>query len=80
MKNEYGDYRFSNMEMCGKTGTAEISDNDDINPNALFVGYSQLDEMPFAIIVIVEDATSAIKNAVPIASTVMKAVKNEYVK
>jgi len=80
VKNEYGDYRFSNMEMCGKTGTAEISNNDDINPNALFVGYSQLEEMPFAIIVVVEDATSAIKNAVPIASTVMKEVKSEYMK
>lgn len=76
--NQYGDSYFPKMKMCGKTGTAEISDNPDTNPNALFIGYSQLDEMPFAIIVVVEDTTSAIKSAVPIASKVMKEVKQEY--
>lgn len=77
--NQYGDSYFPKMKMCGKTGTAEISDNEDANPNALFVGYSQLSEMPFAIIVVVEDTTSAISSAVPIASKVMKEVKSEYV-
>ena len=80
VKNQYGDSYFPKMKMCGKTGTAEISDNPDTNPNALFVGYSQLPEMPFAIIVMVEDSTSAIKSAVPIASKVMKEVKSEYIK
>ena len=64
--------------MCGKTGTAEISDDKDARPNALFVGYSQNDDTPFAIIVIVENSTSAIKSAVPIASKVMEAVRQEY--
>lgn len=76
--NQYGDSYFPKMKMCGKTGTAEISDNEDANPNALFIGYSQLNEMPFAIVVVVEDTTSAITSAVPIASKVMKTVKNEY--
>lgn len=76
--NQYGDSYFPKMKMCGKTGTAEISDNGDANPNALFIGYSQLNEMPFAIIVVVEDTTSAINSAVPIASKVMKEVKTEY--
>lgn len=78
--NQYGNSYFPQMKMCGKTGTAEISDNEDANPNALFVGYSQLNEMPFAIIVVVEDTISAISSAVPIASKVMKEVKSEYVK
>ncbi len=78
VKNQYGDSYFPKMKMCGKTGTAEISDDEDANPNALFVGYSQLEEMPFAIIVVVEDSTSAIKSAVPIASAVMKQVKTQY--
>ena len=68
------------MSFCGKTGTAEVSNDKNIRPNALFVGYSQLDEMPFAIIVVVEDTTTSITSAVPIASKVMKAVKSEYVK
>ena len=79
VKNYYGDGYFPQMKMCGKTGTAEVSDNEDAKPNALFVGYSQLDNMPFAIIVVVEDTTSSIKSAVPIASKVMKTVKTEYV-
>ncbi len=80
VKNQYGDWYFPNMNMCGKTGTAEISDDEDAKPNALFVGYSQNEETPFAIIVVVEDATSAIKSAVPIASKVMKEVKTQYTK
>lgn len=80
VKNQYGDGFFPKMSFCGKTGTAEVSDNKDIRPNALFVGYSQLEEMPFAIIVVVEDTTSSISSAVPIASKVMKTVKSEYVK
>lgn len=80
VKNQYGDSFFPKMKMCGKTGTAEISDAEDAKPNALFVGYSQLDEMPFAIIVVVENTTSAIQSAVPIASTVMKEVMTQYTK
>lgn len=79
VKNQYGDSYFKGMEMCGKTGTAEISDDEDAKPNALFVGYSNNENMPFAIIVVVENTTSAIKSAVPIASAVMKEVKTQYV-
>ena len=80
VKNQYGDSYFRGMEMCGKTGTAEISDDKDAKPNALFVGYSNNENMPFAIIVVVENTTSAIRSAVPIASAVMKEVKIQYVK
>ncbi len=78
VKNYYGDYNFPEMSFCGKTGTAEVSDNKDIKPNALFVGYSQNEDLPFAIIVIVEESSSGVKNALPVASKVMKTVKNEY--
>ncbi len=78
VKNQYGDWYFPNLNMCGKTGTAEISDDEDAKPNALFVGYSQNEDTPFAIIVVVENTTSAIKSAVPIASTVMKEVNRQY--
>ncbi len=80
VKNRYSDSYFPQMSFCGKTGTAEISDDKNVKPNTLFVGYSQLDNMPFAIIVILEDTTSSLYEAVPVASKVMKAVKSEYVK
>lgn len=75
---QYGDWYFPNLNMCGKTGTAEISDDEDAKPNALFVGYSQNEETPFAIIVVVENTISAIKSAVPIASSVMKEINAQY--
>ncbi len=78
--NQYGDKYFPGMKMCGKTGTAEISDDKNRKPNGLFVGYSQRDDMPFAIIVVAEDTKSSMSTAVPIASKVMKAVKTEYTK
>ncbi len=78
VKNYYGDSYFPKMNMCGKTGTAEISDTEGAKPNALFVGYSQNNSTPFAIIVVVEDTTASITSAVPIASKVMKSVKSEY--
>ncbi len=78
VKNYYGDSYFPQMKMCGKTGTAEVSDKDGAKPNALFIGYSQNDKTPFAIIVVVEDTTASITSAVPIASRVMRTVKSEY--
>lgn len=80
VKNQYGDSYFPKMEMCGKTGTAEVSDDPSKKPNALFVGFSQLAELPYAVIVVVEDTSMSISSAVPIASQVMKAVKAEYIK
>ncbi len=76
VKNTYGDWRFSGLEMCGKTGTAEISDKEGAKPNALFVGFSKNPDYPYSIIVVVEDSTYSIKTAVPVASKVMAAVKS----
>lgn len=78
VKNNYGDYRFAGLEMCGKTGTAEISDSENAKPNALFAGFSSNPDYPYAIIVVVENSTYSIKTAVPVASKVMAAVKNAY--
>lgn len=80
VKNNYGDYRFAGFEMCGKTGTAEISDSEDAKPNALFAGFSSNPDYPFAIIVVVENSSYSIQTAVPVATKVMTAVKNAYSK
>ena len=78
VESNNGDYRFSGLQMCGKTGTAEISDSEDAKPNALFAGFSSNPDYPFAIIVVVENSTYSIKTAVPVATKVMTAVKNAY--
>lgn len=78
VKNKYGDRYFPKMDFCGKTGTAEVSNDPERRPNALFVGYSKNQQLPYAIIVIVEDSSLSMSVAVPIASGVMKAVRAEY--
>jgi peptidoglycan glycosyltransferase len=78
VRDKYSDSLFPGMQMCGKTGTAEVSDDDNIKPNGLFVGYSQRDDMPFAIIVIAENSKFSSTTAVPVASKVMKALETEY--
>lgn len=71
--NYYGDKRFPNLQMCGKTGTAEIG-RDDLN-NAWFVGFSQREDFPYAVVVMVEETDkSASEIAIPIANEVLQCV------
>ncbi len=77
VENGYGDYKFSGLEMCGKTGTAEVSSEDGgLRPHAWFVGYSQREDLPLAIVVVAENGGSASSVAIPIANkTMQKAAK-----
>lgn len=72
VKNVYGDYRFADLQMCGKTGTAEV---DGKRPHSWFIGYSQKEDFPYAIVVMVENGGSSSSVALPAASKVMSAVK-----
>jgi penicillin-binding protein A len=45
------------MDIRGKTGTAEI--DNQVNPNAWFIGYIASDETPYAVCVVVENAQTA---------------------
>ena len=67
----YGESRFSGLEMCGKTGTAEV---DNKRPHAWFVGFSQREDLPYAIVVMVENGGSASSKAIPVVGSVMRAV------
>ncbi|NLP48965.1 MAG: penicillin-binding protein [Clostridiales bacterium] len=69
--NGYGNSSFPNLNMCGKTGTAEVEDG---KPHAWFTGFSQRDDLPLAIVVVVENGGSAFYNAVPVANRVMQAL------
>lgn len=65
----YGDYRFGNLTMCGKTGTAE---KDDTLPTAWFVGFSQDEAFPYAVVSVLEESGSGLKYAGTAASNVMQ--------
>lgn len=72
VKDVYGDDYFSDLKMCGKTGTAEV---DGKKPHSWFFGFSQRDDFPYAIVVMVENGGSSRTVAIPAASKVMKALK-----
>lgn len=68
--NYYTDARFPNLQMAGKTGTAQISNG---KPHTWFVGYSQREDLPLAIVVVLEKSGGyGLTNAIPVANHVMQ--------
>ncbi len=72
--NEYGEGRFEGMELCAKSGTAEI---DGTKPHAWFAGFSQREDFPLAFVVIVEHGGGGNKVAGGAASVVLKRCAKE---
>lgn len=69
--NYYGDSKFPNLEMCGKTGSAEVSNGKS---HAWFVGFSQKKNFPYAIVVCLENGGIGYNDAIPVANKVMQKV------
>lgn len=72
VEDNYGDWRFKGLEMCGKTGTAELSDEED--SHSWFVGFSENPSCPVAIVVVVENGGWGSSAALPVASAVMESI------
>ncbi len=68
----YGDYRFRGLEVCGKTGTAEVGDKS--TPHSWFTGFCDNPDKPYAFVVIVENAGAGKGVATTVASKVLKAL------
>ncbi len=71
--NNYGDSRFPDMSFGGKTGTAQVAGEGS---HAWFMGMSTDESFPYAIVVLAENGGGGSDVAVPIASKVMKELKN----
>lgn len=71
VKNYYSDNKFPNLEMCGKTGSAEVSNGKS---HAWFVGFSQRSHFPYAIVVCLENGGIGYNDAIPVANKVMQKV------
>ena len=56
--------------MCGKTGTAEVSDTE--KPHSWFLGFSEDEKCPLAVVVVVENGGWGLTTAIPVASEVIK--------
>lgn len=68
---QYGDSRFPNLQMCGKTGTAEL---DGKTSHSWFVGFSMRDDLPLAVVVVAENAGSGAGVAMSTANAVMQSL------
>lgn len=66
----YGDGMFPSLNVCAKTGTAEVG--NDKEPHAWFVGYSQDEDVPLAFAVIVENGGYGYSTAGPVAVAAME--------
>ncbi len=67
----YGEERFQGLELCAKSGTAEVGGGK--TPHAWFAGFLDRDDYPLAFVVIVENGGSGNRVAGPVAATVLKA-------
>lgn len=69
VQNHYGDEYFPGLQVCAKTGTAEVG--GDQKPNAMLAGFVMDEEFPLAFIVCVEDGGYGAQVCLPIASQVL---------
>ncbi len=72
----YGAGRFPNMDLCAKSGTAEVGGGKA--PNAWFTGFLRNEDAPYAFVVLVENGGGGADVAGSIAAQVLDAVVNGY--
>jgi len=71
--DKYGDENFAGLQVCAKTGTAEVG--GEKKPNAMLVGFAQDEQYPLAFIICVEDAGYGSTICIPIAQKILTACK-----
>ena len=73
--DKYGEWKFENLQMCGKTGTAQV---DGAKSHSWFAGYSQLDNLPLAVICIAEHGGYGSGVASSVSNKVMQYFLKNY--
>lgn len=76
VEKQYGDYNYEGLNLCAKSGTAQIDEVDSHN-TAWFVGFMQDEQNPYAFVVLVEYGNSGSQTAGPIANKVLQAIVNK---
>lgn len=75
--NHYGESRYKGLNLCAKSGTAQI-DSDESHNIAWFVGFMDDSEHPYAFVVAIENGNSGSQTAGPVAKRVLtKLVESE---
>ena len=74
----YGKSRFPNMDLCAKSGTAEVGEGRA--PHAWFSGFLQNEDAPYAFVVLVENGGGGSSAAGSVAARVLDVMVNGYTK
>ena len=72
----YGTKRFPNMDLCAKSGTAEVG--ADKSPHAWFAGFLRNEDAPYAFVVLVENGGGGASVAGTVAGKVLNVIVNGY--
>jgi peptidoglycan glycosyltransferase len=72
----YGTSRFPNMDLCAKSGTAEVG--ADRQPHAWFAGFLRNEDAPYAFVVLVENGGGGSSVAGTVAGKVLDVIVNGY--
>ena len=68
VKTEYGDKRFGKLNVCAKTGTAEVSGGKS---HSWFIGFVEDEAHPYAFVVVAENSGSGIGTSANVAAKVL---------
>ena len=76
VQKTYGAGRFPNMDICAKSGTAEVGEGQ--TPHAWFAGFLRGEDTPYAFVVLVENGGGGSAVAGTVASRVLDVIVNGY--
>lgn len=76
VEKTYGRERFPNMEICAKSGTAEVGEGK--RPHAWFAGFLRNENTPYAFVVLVENGGGGNSVAGGVAGRVLDVMVNGY--
>ena len=76
VEKTYGTKRFPNMDLCAKSGTAEVGAGE--TPHAWFAGFLRNEEAPYAFVVLVENGGGGNAVAGTVAGKVLDVIVNGY--
>ncbi len=78
VEKTYGSGRFPNMDLCAKSGTAEVGEGR--SPHAWFAGFLRNVDAPYAFVVLVENGGSGSSVAGNVAARTLNVIVNGYEK
>lgn len=76
VEKTYGTKRFPNMDLCAKSGTAEVGEGQ--TPHAWFAGFLRNEDTPYAFVVLVENGGGGSSVAGTVAGRVLDMIVNGY--